>query len=354
MPLCAAFVVDVAGIVDHARVLQPEPVRIAADPRRRRPFGGGRHRRSGVFRPGRRSASRSPGRPSPGGRREARSRRAAPGRLVMRMAGSHRRGRAAGKASPLGWTTNSRNIPVIMWNSRWQWNGQRPTSAMRTVTLTVRPGGTITTCLRGLASPAPLSRSIQSPCRWIGWFIMVSFLRTSRTVSPSVKCISGALGIFPVVERPDELVHVAGQPDLDGAVGRAERIGAIEPLQVGVAQHLRAGRRVDRRHMRPGPTYRDPSRRDPSRRLRMIHAAMAHIRRREQAGRAQHRQRSGHARARRQGRAGKTAAVDRLRLDGVGAVFAGLDDHVVGLADADPELVDVDRLRRRCRRPARP
>ena len=48
----------------------------------------------------------------------------------------------------------------------------------------------------GRASPAPLSRSIQSPCRWIGWFIMVSFLRTSRTVSPSVKCISGVSEYF--------------------------------------------------------------------------------------------------------------------------------------------------------------
>ena len=48
--------------------------------------------------------------------------------------------------------------------------------------------------------------------------------------------------------------------------------------------------------------------------------------------------------ARRQGGAGEAAAVDRLGLDRVGAVLARLDDHVVGLADADAELVDVDRL----------
>ena len=71
---------------------------------------------------------------------------------------------------------------------------------------------------------------------------------------------------------------------------------------------------------------------------------MRHVGRAEHARRAQHRQRSRHARARRQGGAREAAPVDRLRLDRVGAVFAGLDDHVIGFADTDPEFIDIDRL----------
>ena len=70
---------------------------------------------------------------------------------------------------------------------------------------------------------------------------------------------------------------------------------------------------------------------------------MSHVGRAENARRPQHGQRTRHALARRQRGAGEAAAVDRLALDGVGAFLARLDDHVVGLADADPELVDIDR-----------
>ena len=87
-------------------------------------------------------------------------------------------------------------MPVIMWNIRWQWNGQRPTSDMVTSKATVRPGGTMIVCLRGRSPPVPLSRSIQSPCTWIGWFIMVSFFSTKRTVSPSLKSSDGESEYF--------------------------------------------------------------------------------------------------------------------------------------------------------------
>ena len=69
---------------------------------------------------------------------------------------------------------------------------------------------------------------------------------------------------------------------------------------------------------------------------------MPHIRHAQNAGRPQHRQRPRHALARCQGGAGEAPAVDRLGLYRIGALLARLDDHVVGLADANAELVDID------------
>ena len=55
---------------------------------------------------------------------------------------------------------------------------------------------------------------------------------------------------------------------------------------------------------------------------------------------ARHRSRPHHALARRQRGAREAAAVDRLGEDRIGAILLRLDDHVVGLADADAEFVD--------------
>ena len=71
---------------------------------------------------------------------------------------------------------------------------------------------------------------------------------------------------------------------------------------------------------------------------------MSHVGLAEQRGRPRHRRRSGHAFARCERAAGEASTVDRLRLDRVGAIFLRLDDDVVSLADADAELVDLDRL----------
>ncbi len=51
-----------------------------------------------------------------------------------------------------------------------------------------------------------------------------------------------------------------------------------------------------------------------------------------------------HPGARRKADPRETAAVERLGIDGIGAVLAGLDDEVVGLGDADAELVGLDGL----------
>ncbi len=76
----------------------------------------------------------------------------------------------------------------------------------------------------------------------------------------------------------------------------------------------------------------------------VIHAAHAHVGHRAQRPRVHRRDRRGHARPRGEGAAGIAAAVLGLGEDRVGAVSFGPHDHVVGLGDADAELVDRHRL----------
>ena len=167
----------------------------------------------------------------------------------------------------------------------------------------------------------------------------------------------GFFGILAVVERPEEPVHVPRQPELDRTIGRIERIAAVEALQIGITQHLGPCRRIERRHVhepREIGTARGRGRHGMAH-FRVIHvriharhgpvaAAMPHVGRPEQARWPQHRQGAGHALTRGERGAGGAAPVERLCLDRVGAVLARLDDHVVGLADTDAELVDLDRL----------
>ena len=74
----------------------------------------------------------------------------------------------------------------------------------------------------------------------------------------------------------------------------------------------------------------------------MVHVAHAHVPHGQQRPVAQRRDLAAHAEPGRQRRDPHAGAVDGLGDDRVGAVLAGLDDHVIGLGRGDSELVDRD------------
>ncbi len=76
----------------------------------------------------------------------------------------------------------------------------------------------------------------------------------------------------------------------------------------------------------------------------VVHAAHAHVVHADQRARIGRRHRRAKPFGQRQGAAGVAAAVHGLGEEGIGALAARFDDHVVGLGHGDAQLVDADRL----------
>src|SRR3546814_6500287 len=53
--------------------------------------------------------------------------------------------------------------------------------------IAIPPGWTSTVCLRGERSPLPVTSSKKWPWRWMGWLIIESLMRFTRTRSHSMK-----------------------------------------------------------------------------------------------------------------------------------------------------------------------
>ena len=186
------------------------------------------------------------------------------------------------------------------------------------------------------------------------------------------------------VERPGELLHVAGQMQFDVARRRAAVRILEQAFQVPVSQHASAvaaqanarivqpvrrrhGLHVDqriaalafrmglhsgaavihaghRRHVVAAVIHRGVIDRRRRRMRAVIHAAMPHVGHAQQRPRIQRRHRRTQAFAHGQGAADVTGAAHVLGEHGEGVLAGRLDNDIEGLGDRDAELVDRYRV----------
>ena len=188
-----------------------------------------------------------------------------------------------------------------------------------------------------------------------------------------------ALLELPAVQRPDIAFHDAGQPDQDFLARLAVVAIPDEGLQIGIGQRLLAGQRAGL-----VPADRRPAIRRNGRShgvagmgampcggrygCRMVHSAMRHAGMRsmpwgtlihrpvihahgavihvghgQDGARPQRWYLRLHAGPGRQRGAGIARPVQRFGHDGEGAILLRADDHVIGLTDAETELVRLHR-----------